>query len=575
MSVKGIVELHGGKLVVQHGDALITIQSDKFMHGDKVTVNQNGDIILLERREQAGIGVIKSIENGTAKLYMANLGPSCPFSPEIQLQDKQIQIGDRLVVWFSANGEVGFRGLYTSNPLDDVPCLLKMYSLYKKPDDFTYLINDWGNPLYTIDKVINEDHLNTFTIDPATSEDFDDAISVDIANSTVYIHIVDIATADCDSQISETARKRLKERCLTLYLANEHTEHLLDPEVASDTLSLIKGKQRNVITMRVVLNDNGIVNNYDIYKSTIVVKQRWNYDEVSDMLKTRQTNQDLQFLLNLTKMRSSNIAYNINLPSVRFHIDKSTGLIDNLKIESTNDDSHNIVATVMILGNLVVSKHLKYCQVVLPNRFHETLHGMSNVTYTPTGNTFVDSFILVKRYARACYSVDKKGHFGLGLTDYVHFTSPMRRYADVIVHRILSGAILNDEALEKEVEWLNFRASAVKSIQDLYTNWKLVRHIQTEAFMFSITNNRERPYEIWITDVKKGGVLWFMPSMSLNGFAHVSTLSPKQFWYFDYTKNTLEGQSNKAIISIGKPFYATVTSVDPITYVLNLTIYSQ
>jgi exoribonuclease-2 len=233
-----------------------------------------------------------------------------------------------------------------------------------------------------------------------------------------------------------SARKRLKERCLTLYLSNEHTEHLLDPEVASNTLSLIKGEERKVITIRVILNDNGIVSNYDIYKSTIIVKNRWNYDEVTNMFRNNQVPTELQYLLNLTNMRSSNIKYNINLPSLRFHIDTTTGLIDELKVESTNDDSHNIVATVMILANLVVSKHLKYCQVTLPNRFHDILHGMKNITFTSTGNELVDSFIMVKRYARACYSVDKKGHFGLGLTDYVHFTSPMRRYADVIIHRI-------------------------------------------------------------------------------------------------------------------------------------------
>jgi ribonuclease R len=181
---------------------------------------------------------------------------------------------------------------------------------------------------------------------------------------------------------------------------------------------------------------------------------------------------------------------------------------------------------------------------------------------------------MVKRYARAYYSVDNKGHFGLGLTDYVHFTSPMRRYADVIVHRILSGVKFNDEALHKEVEWMNFRASTVRSIQDLYTMWKIIRHVQNESQLYKITHKKEKLYEVWITDVKKGGVLWFMPSMSLNGFAHVSSLEPKQFWYFDCTKNTLQGDSNKATILIGNKMEATISNVDPITYAINLTIYS-
>jgi exoribonuclease R len=121
---------------------------------------------------------------------------------------------------------------------------------------------------------------------------------------------------------------------------------------------------------------------------------------------------------------------------------------------------------------------------------------------------------------------------------------------------------------------MNFRATTVRSIQDLYNTWKVVRYIQNESHKFKLLYNSEKKYEVWITDVKKGGVLWFMPSMSLNGFAHVSTLEPNQFWYFDYSKNTLEGQFNKAIVAIGKKFEASIANVDPITYTVNFTIYS-
>ena len=507
---------------------------------------------------------MKSIENGQATLYVNHLGPSCPFQP--QIEDNNYKVTDRLVLWLNADGSISFRATFTSDAKDDVPALLKMYSLYKKPDDFIYLVNDYTKPLYTLDTVVNHNALNTFTIDPTNSVDFDDAISVDVKNSTVYVHIVDIAGADCDNQISEGARRRLKERCLTLYLANEHTEHLLDPEVASTTLSLIKGQERKVITVKVQLNDNGMVNNYDIYRSTIIVKQRWNYDEVAAVLKTTKAPDELLFLATLTRNRSANVKYNISLPSIRFAVEQATGHIDpsTLRTESTNDDSHNIVATAMVLANLVVSKHLHYCQIKLPNRFHDTLHGMSSPTFTTTGNENVDSFIMVKRYARACYSVDKKGHFGLGLTDYVHFTSPMRRYADVLVHQILAGAVYNEQALTLEVAWINHRQQQLRAIQDMYIHWKIIRHVLSAP----------QTYEVWITDVKKGGVLWFIPALSLNGFAHVSTLSPKQFWYFDYSRNTLEGQQNKSLIAIGKKFLATVDSVDPITWSPNLTIYS-
>jgi exoribonuclease R len=573
----GTIELHGGKLVInipsQDGPHIVPIISTEFIPGDMVSTSHPHTLIV--RKPQAAIAFVKSITDNVAKLYIANLGPSCPYIPDFPVGDLPLKVGDRMVIWLDAKGGIESRGLYSNDAIDDAPCLLKMYSLYKKRDDFIYLLNDYQKPLYTLDGVVNHNTLNTFTIDPESSEDFDDAISVDVSKNTVYVHIVDIASADCQSLISEQARRRLRERCLTLYLSNEHTEHLLDPEVASDKLSLIKGQERQVITVKAVLNDNGIVQEFDIYRSTIVVKNRYTYDEVSTLLKGKGVTPELTYLVKLTDNRSSNVKYNINLPSMRFKIDKQSGHINNIHCESTNDDSHKLVATAMILANLIVSKHLHFCNVKLPNRFHESLHGMNNPNFTSTNNEHVDSFILVKRYARACYSVDKKGHFGLGLTDYVHFTSPMRRYADVIVHWILSGAVLNEQSIEEEVEWMNFRSHVVRSIQDLYSTWKIARHIQYLVDAAKNSHSEVKNFDIWITDVKKGGVLWFMPDMSLNGFAHVSTLSPKQFWYFDYSKNTLEGQFNGVMVNVGKKFKASLDSIDPITFIPNLIIYTS
>jgi len=213
--------------------------------------------------------------------------------------------------------------------------------------------------------------------------------------------------------------------------------------------------------------------------------------------------------------------------------------------ENTNDDAHTLVATAMILANLTVSKHL---QVKIPNRFHDTLRGFKEPQFCKTGNPHVDSFIMVKRYARAHYSIDEKGHFGLGLTDYVHFTSPMRRQADVLVHKILSGVSIDN--LGSEVEVLNQRAKIVKAAQDIYISWKVMRWVN---------ENTETFVEIWVTGVNKSGILWYMPSLSLNGFIHVSNLEPKQYW--KYENEQLQGTT---IISVGKKLEAKIVGVDHI-----------
>ena len=523
--MQGIIEYHGAKQVL-HNTAQ-QIDSDQFIPGDEVVL-ENGKSHLLKRQEQAVIGIVSKIQT-KATLYVPNFGLTCRFTP--QIENNQYQIGTRLVLWLHKDGQIEVKGNYPESAFYDAAIITHMYGLTREQPP---AIEHQGPNLYTIDEVVNHDDLDTFTIDPATSKDFDDAITVDPVNRIVYVHIVDIA----NQELTEADQRRLKERCLTLYLSNEHTEHLIEDV---DALSLVVGKKRKVITVKVTLDEGGLVANYDIYKSTIVVKNRYNYDNVP-------ANPQIQFLIDLTKQRSSNVNYNINLPSIRVLSDNQ-GIPESVKSESTNDINHSLVATAMILANLMVSKHLQTKQVKLPNRFHDSLRGFKEPQFNQTGNDHVDSFIMVKRYARAHYSIDEKGHFGLGLTDYVHFTSPMRRYADVLVHKILAGVSIDN--LESQIKWLNHRASVVRAAQDIYINWKVMRWLQSN----------DEPRQIWVTGVSNSGILWFMPSFSLNGFIHVSNLEPKQYWKYDQAKEQLQGQTT---IGIGAQLLVDIAQIDSI-----------
>jgi ribonuclease R len=531
--MQGVIELHGAKQVLVSSDppVILAVKETTFLPGD-IAVSSGGVTRLVKRTEQKCIAVVISVAD-LATLVILNFGAACPF--RLTLPGAGYQLGDRLVMNFHADGSFDWHSAYSSDPMYDVKCLLDMYMCPKRAPVETVQ----GTPLYTKPWVDHRD-LATFTIDPTSSVDFDDAISVDVANNTVYIHIVDIA----NQALSARSLERLQNECYTLYLANEHTEHLLNSKEASFDFSLVVGEERAVITVKIVLED-GCVSSYDIYRSTIIVKQRFDYETVSALISSSKASPELMFLARLTEQRNSDVNYTISLPSVRILSD-TFGQVTSVTLEDTNDVAHSLVATAMILANLTVSKHLDESGLVLPNRFHETLRGMQVGDFISTGNVHVDSFIKVKRYARACYAVDKKGHFGLGLKDYVHFTSPMRRYADVIVHRILAGHYYVD--LEAEVTWLNRRASLVKTAQDIYMNWKKIRWLKTLP----------GPHEIWVTGVSRAGILWFMPSLSLNGFLHISLLEPKQFWFYD--NDTLFG--SKESVKIGDKMTATVVKMD-------------
>jgi ribonuclease R len=545
----GTIELHGSRLMFKW-DGVEMAESCydlSFLPYDRVR-KEGGTVVLHKRRPQSAIGVVSATMNEGVQVYLAHIGPTCPSRLYVQ---GQIPIGYRLLLWLAADGSVSVKAGYSTDPTDDVRCLLNMYR-YHEPR--APLPMTAGAHRYTRDGVVDETALDTFTIDPATSKDFDDAISVDVANRTVYVHIVDIAAAT----LSEAEEQRMRERCLTLYLANEVTDHLLDEQTASHALSLVVGEPRQTVTVKAVLAEDNTIASYEIYRSTILVKRRYSYEEVDKLLETEtEAYPALSYLKDITEHRSAVIKYNINLPSVSFQVDPETGLATTVETHATTTPAHQLVATAMIMANMLVSKHLHDLGVALPNRFHESLRGYDVSKAPITGDSIADSFILLKRYARACYKVDERGHFGLGLEHYIHFTSPMRRYADVIVHKLLAGYSVETVALEAEVEWINKRSYTCRVIQDLYEHWKVVGWLKRLP--------ADRSPDVVVTSVSKAGVQWFMPSLSLNGFTHISQLQPKQFYNFNMVTQTLTGQTTGTTFGVGNKKSARLVSVDPVT----------
>ena len=539
----GTVELHGAKQVLRNPDTntIISFSSPFFLPGDQVFESMDTTFLLKHRTPQAHCAVVTQV--APLRVTYVTLPPTSPFQPKLDLLFTPV-VGDRVVFSFDAEGGFEMIGRFTGEPNDDVLCLLRIYNAVAP---YAIRIPSRGLSLYTQNTVINHEDLDTFTIDPASSKDFDDAISVDPETNTVYVHIVDIAHAT----LTNAEQIRLMDHGLTLYLANEHTEHLLDEHTAAHRLSLIQGHRRNVITVRLKLAD-GLVESYDIYQSTISVKRRYNYTEVQSALDAGTATPAIQYLDTLAKTRSKDVQYAVNLPSVRLTVDPATGLATEVRTENTNDASHTLVATAMILANMTVSHHLTLKGVTIPNRFHAPLRGFRPAPVN-TGNPDVDSFLLIKRYAKAYYSVDEKGHFGLDLTEYVHFTSPMRRYADVLVHNLLAGYVYED--LEERVTRLNQRATVVRSLQDTYERWKTLRWIQTLPV--------DVRYRAYITDVKRVGVMWFIPSLLLNGFSHVATLQPAVFWAFRDDMGHLLGPTRT--IGVGDALDAVLSNINPLT----------
>jgi exoribonuclease-2 len=424
-------------------------------------------------------------------------------------------------------------------------------ALYRQTQGLNAELPGFGPHHYTREGVTDHTDLDTFTIDPASTVDYDDALSVG-ADGIVYIHIVDIMTAMHRIDLPRV-------RCLgsSLYLANEHTEHLLDTETM-EAITLAEGLIRTVITVAVTLDPEGSVAHYEVYRSTIRVKRRFTYEEAATLL---DEHPGLATLDRLATLRSSAISYKIDMPSVRLEMN-GVGEPIEVRLESTTDAVHTLVSTAMILCNLVISYHLKARGIDLPNRFHAAIRGV------PVGergdlDDLTATFCLLKKMARAEYSVDRRGHFGLGLTDYVHFTSPMRRYADIVTHMILAGAAFTRADLEVEVAALNRRATFVRSLQRFYTRTKVDRWLYARG---------SEGHEVVVTSVAAAGVQWFMPSVLLNGFCHVSMLRPARRWNFNPETGSLYADLWR--IRVGDQLIGSVAGPGQITLTVTLTVRS-
>jgi ribonuclease R len=545
--MRGTVELHGAKLVVNVEGTSLPLYSSSFMPGDQVEMN-DGAWSLVRREPHTTV----AIKRANGSLYFPTLGPACPFT--LKCYNYSIQNGARLTVRFDETGKYTIEQPFGPGPEHDAAAIVAAYR--QTPKRPTLSVKQ-GAHYYTSDEIINHNALNTFTIDPATSQDFDDAISVDVTERTVYIHIVDAAAMDV-AMIEE----KIRARCVSLYLGNDHTEHLLDEEDACYKYSLIEGQERQVITVKVKMN-YGEVETYEIYRSTIIVKTRWNYEEVKNVLENGCAPPEIKLLADLAAIRSSDVSYTIALPSVRPLVGKD-GKPNKILHDATNDTAHSVVSVAMILANMVVSKHLHSCGVRIPNRFHDVLRGIphGHDAFPSTGNTSADSFLLIKRYAKALYSCDHWGHFGLQLQEYVHFTSPMRRYADILVHRLLAGYHYENDALDEEVAYLNRRVALCRTLQDVYTSWKIAQWYAAHP----------GPQTVYITDVKQAGVMWFMPTLSLNGFTHVRQIRPSQFYTFDIRTQSLLGTTDGSSISVGHTRIANLVDLDTVTCVPTLEL---
>ncbi|MCE5254292.1 MAG: RNB domain-containing ribonuclease [Actinomycetia bacterium] len=326
----------------------------------------------------------------------------------------------------------------------------------------------------------------TFTIDPVTAQDFDDALSFErttAGTTVVYVHIADVSYFVQEGTALD--REALR-RGNSVYVATG-VEPMLPPQLSSGVCSLRPGEDRKAVTVEMELDDQGRVLRSAFYRSLIRSDRRMDYEQVERMFRgSEPTDPELRGPLDrgrtlaqtLREVRGARGSLHIESTEPEFEWDDKGQVV--AADPSEELESHRLIENFMVLANEQVASFLEREHVPTVYRVHDlpdpfnlerlldTLAGLGLPTpafdaleatpqeirrvargiaewvdrYTPAGKGKAALVQQVLRaQARAVYQTVNIGHFGLASQTYCHFTSPIRRYPDLLVHRGLLGRL--------------------------------------------------------------------------------------------------------------------------------------
>lgn len=321
------------------------------------------------------------------------------------------------------------------------------------------------------------------TIDGIDTRDIDDAICLEKLDKG-YKLFVSIADVSYFVKENTALDKCAKLRGNSVYLYNQVIP-MLPKRLSNDLCSLNPNVDRLAFTVEIILDENAKVISSDFYKSIINSKYKLDYDNVNYLLKnnddTLEYMQMLNYMANLSKRlelrRKQRGSIDFDIPEIKLKLN-SKNVVETLSLRN-RDEAEKLIENFMILANEEVAQRFYWDEMPTVYRIHEKpdilsietlneeltklgypIKNINNITSSKfqkiiekTKNlpiSYMTHKLILRSMQKAVYSIENKGHFGLASTYYLHFTSPIRRYADLVVHRLLSNLI--DKYIEKKTK---------------------------------------------------------------------------------------------------------------------------
>ncbi|MGL1931643.1 MAG: ribonuclease R [Desulfotalea sp.] len=583
-------------------------QINNALHGDKVLIQvthtaKNGRcearIIHIVSEGKSSIAGIVSLDKKSNKSLVFPEDKRLSFVIETPYPKVKIEHGDAVIVelFRSSSPEDIRKGKITEilgNPDSVANQIRFVVEKFDLPRDFS------KKSLAELEYLEESDsdredlrHICHVTIDGSTAKDFDDAIFVEQKDEIFRLY-VSIADVSHYVKVGSSIDQEAYERGTSVYFPG-HVIPMLPEKLSNNLCSLVPDKDRLSLTAILDFDKNGILKKKRFCRSTIINKNRFTYERVQELIDSPDMAEGkeislLPMLKSAEELAKTLRAYRKNRGALGFTMPEA---VVQLNDQNEIDDigrmtplfSRHLIEEFMLSANEAVAEYFTEKKIESLYRIHEKPNeeklkefqtyahnlGMnlppveanpawfSHVIEMAKGNDkeYVINSLLLRSMKQARYTSDNVGHFGLAAENYTHFTSPIRRYPDLMVHRQLCNAIAKDKidknrSAKKCGEFLSKRErTAMQAERDLNARLQCI-------FMEQFVGHS---FEGIISSVSDIGFYIEFKKFPIGAYTPVEVL-PKDIYLYDYRGHNLIAQNSNKFYSLGDNIVVEIIRID-------------